>query len=116
MAGSFAGCRHVVGRYAVKVDVPADAIQQNGGNPSFAQFIEHRGVIAARDKDQPVNLTFDERADPFAFGGKVFLRVRQNDLVIGTGGSLFDAPNDVVKKARGDIGYDHTDGSRVAFV
>jgi hypothetical protein len=43
------------------------------------------------------------------------LGVRQNDLVIGTGGSLFDAPNDVVKKARGDIGYDHTDGSRVAF-
>src|SRR5580704_18482623 len=103
MAGSFASCGHVVGRYAVKVDVPADAIQQNGGNPSFAQLLERPRVIAARDKDQPVNLTFNERTNPFAFGGKVFLRVRQNDLVIGAGSSLFDPPNDVVKKARGDI-------------
>src|SRR6202521_5216687 len=116
MAGSFAGCGHVVGRYAVKVDVPADAIQQDGGNPSFAQLLEHRGVVPARDKDQPVNLTFDERADPFAFGGKVFLGVRQNNLVIGTGGSLFDAPNDAVKKARGDVGYHHADGAREAVV
>ena len=59
---------------------------------------------------------FDESADPFAFGGKVFLGVRQNDLVIGTRGSLFDAPNDVAKKARGDVGYYHADDARAAFV
>src|SRR5580700_3720175 len=115
MAGSFAGCGHVVGRYAVKVDVPADAIQQDGGNPSFAQLLEHWGVVPARDKDQPVNLAFDERADPFTFARKVFLGVRQNNLVICKGGSLFDAPNDVVKKARSDVGYHHTDGARAAF-
>ncbi len=115
MAGSIAGCGCVVGRHTVKVDVPADAIQQDGGNSPFAQLLEHRGVVSARDKNQPVNLTFDEGADPFAFGGKVFLGVRQNDLVIGTGSSLFDAPNDAGKKARGDVGYYHAVGARAAF-
>ena len=110
MAGSFAGCGHIVSRHAVKVDVPADPIQKDGGNLSFAQLLEHRGVVPARDKDQPVNLTFDERADSFAFGGKVFLGIRQNDLVIGTGGSLFDAPNDVVKKADASAAENPRDG------
>ena len=93
---------------------PTDAIQQNSGDLSFAQLLEYRGMVPARDKGQPINLTLDERSNPFPFRGNVFLGVRQNDLVVGKGGSLFDAPNDVAKKARGDIGHHHTDSARTA--
>jgi hypothetical protein len=53
VAGSFAGCCHVVCRHAVKVDVPADPIQEDGGNISFAQLLEHRGSSRHGTKINP---------------------------------------------------------------
>ena len=96
----------------VEIDIPANTIQEHGGNSSFAQFLEHRRVITAWNHDQAVNLTLDERANPIPFRGNILLSVSKNDLVISTGSTSFDPPDDRIKESHSDVRHDHTDGAR----
>src|SRR5258708_3459811 len=85
------------------------AIEHDHREAGLGQSLGGAYLVAARHPNDPFGAMSNQGVDPLLFALWIFLGVGEQYLIVGAGCKNLDTPDDIGKKARGDVGHHDSD-------